>query len=352
MNLAVPGPVPGLVANEGASFSRAVAPHRAKMAAVARRILDCSDHAQDAVQEALVALWQEGETPSHTRPWLVRAVLHRSLHARRTAGRRRKWEERAGEHWLGSCPICNPEEALEARQEQERISVAMRALSDDLRLVLRLRTEEGLSYQEIAERLEIPIGTVRSRLNRAKRFLQERLREPGRMELPGDERRLLVNEFARGSVVPRGKENGPPRPLKEDPMKDKAVRAARFGGRVLRDRRGAALAEYGLLVAGIALVAMAAVSVLGSKVSSMVGVVASALPGANPADNNPIAAGRIVETAVTEDGEIQIDGNANSDQHGGVAGESRLQRALGLSSHQMGHLVQDPNAKTPAIGNQ
>ena len=64
----------------------------------------------------------------------------------------------------------------------------------------------------------------------------------------------------------------------------------------LRSKKGAAMVEYALLVAGIAIVAVAAVSVLGHKTSDLIATSATIIPGVSEADNNPIASGRIVET--------------------------------------------------------
>lgn len=64
-----------------------------------------------------------------------------------------------------------------------------------------------------------------------------------------------------------------------------------------RSRRGAALVEYGLLVAGVAVVALAAVAILGGKVSGLFATSAAVLPGVTPADNTPIQAGQFVQTS-------------------------------------------------------
>lgn len=72
-----------------------------------------------------------------------------------------------------------------------------------------------------------------------------------------------------------------------------------------RGRRGAALVEYGLIVAGVALVCAAAVSVFGHKASQMIGTVAAVLPGATDADNRPIVTGKVIR--VTETGDIAVD---------------------------------------------
>ena len=73
-----------------------------------------------------------------------------------------------------------------------------------------------------------------------------------------------------------------------------------------RGRRGAALVEYGLIVAGVALVCAAAVSVFGHKTAQMVGTAAAMLPGATDADNGTIVTGKIIRTTTNADG-ITID---------------------------------------------
>ena len=165
--------------NSESTLAQRVEPYRSRMLAVARRILGCPDHAHDAVQEAILALWQERQLPPHVRGWLMRAVVHRSLHARRSAERRRKWEERAGEDWLEGCPLCDPERSMASRQQRDRIDSALAVLPRDQLTVFELRAIDGLTYQEIAVHLGLPIGTVRSRLNRARNTLQERLRNAG-----------------------------------------------------------------------------------------------------------------------------------------------------------------------------
>jgi len=59
--------------------------------------------------------------------------------------------------------------------DAEAVQAALRSLSDDHRTILILRYTQGLSYQEIAEVLELPPGTIASRLNRAREALRERL---------------------------------------------------------------------------------------------------------------------------------------------------------------------------------
>lgn len=76
-----------------------------------------------------------------------------------------------------------------------------------------------------------------------------------------------------------------------------------------RKQKGAALVEYGLLVAGVALVATAAVSIFGTKTSDLIASVATVLPGAHAVDNAPITSGQLVETtdAVDTTTPIELD---------------------------------------------
>jgi RNA polymerase sigma-70 factor (ECF subfamily) len=65
---------------------------------------------------------------------------------------------------------------LATKQIAETVNVAMDALPDELRIAITLREIEGLSYDEIAEAMGCPIGTVRSRIFRAREAIAEKLR--------------------------------------------------------------------------------------------------------------------------------------------------------------------------------
>ncbi len=151
-----------------------VEPHLALLRRVAVRILGCPEEAQDAVQEAILALWRMRDRPPQIRGWLVRTVVHRSLHRRRSELRRRRWEDRAAVDFESSCPLCDPEDELGRRQLVTALEQSLGRLSTEHQIVIALRAE-GLEYEEIAERLELPVGTVRSRLNRARRALRDRM---------------------------------------------------------------------------------------------------------------------------------------------------------------------------------
>jgi len=92
-------------------------------------------------------------------------------------------------------------------------------------------------------------------------------------------------------------------------------------------RKGAALVEYALLIAGVALICVAAVSVFGHKTNDMIAATAGVLPGAHADDNAPINSGYIVETAPNANGAIAIDvgtivTNSNTERLGNLLGSA------------------------------
>lgn len=150
-------------------------PHLAAVRAVARRLLGCDHLADDAVQEALVALWRETEKPQNVRAWLVRAVLLRSRHLRRSARRRRHHEHVASHHCDLHNGCDNPLHVAVAHETAERLSQALDTLPRPQREAFELYERTGLDYAGVAERLDLPIGTVRSRLHRARAAIEAAL---------------------------------------------------------------------------------------------------------------------------------------------------------------------------------
>ena len=75
----------------------------------------------------------------------------------------------------------------------------------------------------------------------------------------------------------------------------------------INNDKGAALLEYALLAAGVALISAAGVSIFGHKTSDMITAVATVMPGAHADDNGPIVSGSLIETSSAADGNIQLD---------------------------------------------
>ncbi len=157
------------------AFRALLEPHLATLHAIARGLVRSHDLACDAVQETSLALWSCDARPADLRGWLVRTTVHKCLHVLRREERRGRHEERAGVQRTDECPLCDPAETAQESELRARLDVAIAALSNELRTTFLLRSERGLEYQEIAAALAIPIGTVRSRLQRARESLAARL---------------------------------------------------------------------------------------------------------------------------------------------------------------------------------
>ena len=131
--------------------------------------LDAADDlVQQACERALVnrAQWQPG---TRLDSWMYRIVQNLWIDQVRTSSR---WHQ-AGEEALASIPANDMARAVEARIELASVRAAIDALPPEQRAVLMLVTVEGQSYRDTAEILKIPIGTVMSRLARARLALVE-----------------------------------------------------------------------------------------------------------------------------------------------------------------------------------
>ncbi len=77
--------------------------------------------------------------------------------------------------------------------------------------------------------------------------------------------------------------------------------------KLIRNKKGQGLVEYGLIIAGVALICAASVSLFGHQTSDLVAAVASVLPGAHADDNGPIVSGKLIETTTPASGAIALD---------------------------------------------
>ena len=153
--------------------------------AIAFRILRDFDHADDAVQAALLTAWREIRAlrdPELFEPWLHR-ILTNACYSE--ARRRRRWSE--GIRLLPSEPVHGPDDYLtiETRDQLER---AFQRLTVEQRAVLVFHHYLGLPLPEVADRLGIPLGTVKSRMHHAKRALRAGLDADDRASNASQER--------------------------------------------------------------------------------------------------------------------------------------------------------------------
>ena len=130
--------------------------------AIASWILRDADLAEDAVQATLVRAWRELRTlrdPDRFEPWLHR-ILTNECYAE--ARRRTRWSAKI--RLLPVAPNVQPNEILTI-EDRDQLERAFRRLSLEQRAVLVFHHYLGLSQPEIAERLDIPLGTVKSRMH-------------------------------------------------------------------------------------------------------------------------------------------------------------------------------------------
>lgn len=144
--------------------------------ALTRNASDADDLAQETFVRAYQAIgrFRAGE-PLY--PWLARIAVNQaySLHRRRKRRPETSIEPlvEAGRQWAGED---DPAENAAESERNEMIQAAFAGLSPEHQAVLALRVVEGLSYDEIAETVGVPVGTVMSRLSRARAELKTRLR--------------------------------------------------------------------------------------------------------------------------------------------------------------------------------
>jgi len=135
----------------------------------------CGDEhlAEEAAQEAFLRAWQRlsGYSPEYTfRAWVYRIALNAAIDVLRREKRLIGLDEEAEERYVDDLP--GPERKMEERERVVEIRRAVLSLSAPNRSVLILREYGGMSYSEIASTLNIPLGTVMSRLNSARSQLR------------------------------------------------------------------------------------------------------------------------------------------------------------------------------------
>lgn len=155
------------------AFSELVRSHREGVVGVVYRLCGDVNVAEDAAQEAFIRAWQH--LPSYQprspfRNWLYRIATNVALDALRAE----KATVDVDEVSVASSGE-GPEAAIEKTERVEKVRRAVLALPPASRTVLVLREYEGLSYQEIADTLDIPMGTVMSRLSYARKLMLESL---------------------------------------------------------------------------------------------------------------------------------------------------------------------------------
>ncbi|MCH8618473.1 RNA polymerase sigma factor RpoE [Undibacterium sp. TS12] len=168
------------------AFELLVSKYQRKLMRLVSRLVYDHAEAEDVVQEAFIKAYRalpnfRGESAFYT--WLYRIGVNTAKNHLVTQGRRTPTSTDAdvdeAESFVeadGLRDINTPESLLASKQIAETVNSAMSTLPEELRNAITLREIEGLSYDEIAEVMLCPIGTVRSRIFRAREAIAEKLR--------------------------------------------------------------------------------------------------------------------------------------------------------------------------------
>ena len=186
------------------SFESTLNEHLDLVYRVALRLTQDPQEAEDLCQEVVLSAWRgrEGFTPGTSmRAWLLKILNNQFIDVKRKQKRRGLHdievtaagaEPYQGEYKRESL---NPEDTWLEQMLDDEVLAALDGLPAEHRLVVTLCDIEGLSYREIAETIERPVGTVMSRLHRARKQLQSALHDVA------VERGLVAGESSQHRVV-------------------------------------------------------------------------------------------------------------------------------------------------------
>lgn len=168
------------------AFGLLVSKYQRKLARLLSRMIRDPAEVEDVTQEAFIKAYRalpsfRGESAFYT--WLYRIGINTAKNYLVSQGRRAPTttpteleDAETMEDGDALRDIETPERLMMTRQIGETVNAAMDALPEELRTAIVLREIEGLSYDEIASVMDCPIGTVRSRIFRAREAIAERLR--------------------------------------------------------------------------------------------------------------------------------------------------------------------------------
>ncbi len=143
------------------------------------RMLGSAADADDVLQESFLQAFRKLSTfreSSSFYTWVYRIAINAAINLRRRERRSVNLSENAQFHdQLISDADSGPDRRLEKSEEVRELQDALNQLSDEHRNILVLREIEGMSYEDISQILDMPIGTVRSRLHRARLQLRDSL---------------------------------------------------------------------------------------------------------------------------------------------------------------------------------
>ena len=159
------------------AYESLVRRYQQRVYALCRRLTGAHQSADDLAQETFIKAYFalarfDAQWPLY--PWLRKIALNSGLNYLKTRSRERPLNDGT----MGtrnaplSAPADDPEERLERAEFEARFEQAVASLPSDQKSVFVLKFHEGMSYEEISRALDLPIGTVMSRLNRARQKLK------------------------------------------------------------------------------------------------------------------------------------------------------------------------------------
>jgi RNA polymerase sigma-70 factor (ECF subfamily) len=166
---------------------------------IARSLRDPAD-AADVTQEVFVKVFRHIGSfhgDASLRTWIYRIALHEASNQRRWWSRHKKQEltldaQQENEDGEAFClgdtlasGVESPFECAVQSEAKEQVAAALRNIPEAFRTVVVLREIEGFGYEEIAEMLNVNLGTVKSRLTRGRAALREELRKEASQRSPG-----------------------------------------------------------------------------------------------------------------------------------------------------------------------
>ena len=173
-------------AGDKRAFEQLVGKYQRKLGRLLSRFIRDQAEVEDVTQEAFIKAYRalpsfRGESAFYT--WLYRIGINTAKNHLVARGRRAPTSTEFDADEAESFDdaellhdINTPERLLQSKQIGQTVNAAMEALPEELRNAIVLREIEGLSYEEIAVEMNCPIGTVRSRIFRAREAVAEKLR--------------------------------------------------------------------------------------------------------------------------------------------------------------------------------
>lgn len=173
--------IDGALAGDSAAFGELVTRYQDRLYNSLVHVVGSTDLAYDAVQDAFVQAFVKLDTferASAFYTWLYRIAFNMAI-SRRRHDKPTVSVDQAREE-LGHEPAdrgAGPAERLERQERACQVQAGLGRISDEHRAILVLREVDGCAYEEIAEILGLPVGTIRSRLHRARMQLREQLKD-------------------------------------------------------------------------------------------------------------------------------------------------------------------------------